>query len=329
MGKNDNLIEVKDLKKWFYPKQSFISKKKDPVRAVDKISFSLKKGDSVGIAGESGCGKSTTGRLLLNLLEPTSGSYTFNNIEMTEQLSKEDLAYFRRNVQLMFQNPFEAMNPRFTIFQSLEEPLIIHDIGTKEERRERVIEMLEKVNLSPVERYMYSYPHQLSGGQLQRAVLARALIIDPLFLVADEPVSMLDVSVRAGVLNLMDEIASSMNLTTVYISHDLSLIKYLCNQTMIMYLGAIMEKGPTEKILFEPKHPYTRVLIDAVPSTDPFEELKELNIKQGIGSAIQAKVGCKFKDRCPFATDKCLVVAPELQEVDEDHFVACHYANEI
>src|SRR5690606_18456119 len=211
MEESANLIEVEDLKKWFYPKQSLLSKKKAPLRAVDEISFTIKKGTSVGIAGESGCGKTTTGKLLLRLYEPTSGSYKFNGKEMVQQLSKEEEKEFRRSAQLMFQNPFEALNPRYTIFKSVEEPLVIHKMGDKEERKARVIEMLEKVHLTPVERYLYKYPHQLSGGQLQRVVLARSLIVEPLFLVADEPVSMLDVSVRAGVLNLMQEITESMD----------------------------------------------------------------------------------------------------------------------
>lgn len=329
MEQNENLIEVKDLKKWFYPKNSLLVKQKNPLRAVDNISFSIKKGTSIGIAGESGCGKTTTGKLLLKVHEATSGSYKFNGKEMNIKLSKSEEEEFRRNAQLMFQNPFEALNPRYTIYKSLEEPLIIHKMGDKKERRERIEEILEKVHLTPVERYLYKFPHQLSGGQLQRVVLARSIIVEPMFLVADEPVSMLDVSVRAGVLNLLHEVTKTMNLTTFYISHDLSLIKYLCEETIIMYLGTIVEKGPTHEILFSPKHPYTMALISAVPSTDPTEELKELNIKKSIGSADKVTSGCKFYNRCPFAQEICLSETPELKTVDNDHNVACHFWQEI
>ena len=326
---NHDLIEVSDLKKWFYPKQSLIARKKNPLRAVDGVSFSIKKGSSIGIAGESGCGKTTTGKLLLKLYEATEGSFKFDGVELNDHLSREQMRSFRRKAQLMFQNPFEALNPRYTIYKSLEEPLIIHDYGTKEERKSRIMEMLEQVHLTPVDSYLYKFPHQLSGGQLQRVVLARSLIVNPLFLVADEPVSMLDVSVRAGVLNLMRDITEKMQLTTVYISHDLSLIKYLCDETVIMYLGSIVEKGPTEEILMKPKHPYTKALISAVPSTDPTIELKELNLKDSITSADNIPRGCKFQDRCPYAKDICFHLEPQLEFAGTGHTVACHFAEEI
>lgn len=329
MGKSDYLIEVEDLKKWFYPKQSLIGRRKAPLRAVDGISFSIKKGTSIGIAGESGCGKTTTGKLLLKLYEATEGSFKFDGVEMNSVLTKQELKDFRRKAQLMFQNPYEALNPRYTIYQSLQEPLIIHQYGTKEVRRKKIINILEKVRLTPVESYLHKFPHQLSGGQLQRIVLARSLVIDPLFLVADEPVSMLDVSVRAGVLNLMREVTSTMGLTTVYISHDLSLIKYLCEETVIMYLGSIVEKGPTDKILFSPMHPYTMALISAVPSSDPDVELKELNINNSITSADNIPEGCKFQNRCPYAQEICFKQEPLLKMTKNDHFVACHFSEEI
>jgi len=329
MERCDNLIEVDNLKKWFYPKQSIVSRKKTPHRAVDGISFEIKRGSSLGIAGESGCGKTTTGKLLLKLLDETSGSYRFDGTEMNKKLSSVQNKEFRKKAQLMLQNPFEALNPRFTIYKSLEEPLIIHGIGTKEERKKRIISMLENVHLTPVESYLYKFPHQLSGGQLQRVVLAKAIILEPLFLVADEPVSMLDVSVRAGVLNLLRDVKEKMNLTTVYISHDLSLIKYLCEETMIMYLGSVVEKGPTNEILFRPKHPYTRALISAVPSSDPSKELTDLNIVQSIGSANSDLRGCKFQNRCPYAKEICSIEEPEFKEVGNKHIAACHFIEEI
>lgn len=321
----NNLIEVKDLQKHFPVRQSLFGKKSGGVlKAVDGISFSIPKGHSLGLAGESGCGKTTTGKMLLQLYEPTGGTYLFDNTDVTHMKTKQEIKRFRKKAQLMFQNPFEALNPRFTILRSLMEPLIVHGIGSKENRMDLVRVALERVNLHPVESYLGKYPHQMSGGQLQRVVLARALIIDPLFLVADEPVSMLDVSVRAGVLNLMKEVAKSMQLTTVYISHDLSLIQYMCEQTAIMYLGEIVEIGETRKVLGRPEHPYTRALISAVPVPDPDNKGEEINIKQHVPSPINLPSGCKFQDRCPFTEAICREEAPRLKDIGDGHQVSCH-----
>jgi oligopeptide/dipeptide ABC transporter ATP-binding protein len=320
-----NVIEVKNLQKHFSVRQKLFQKNSGGVlKAVDGVSFSIPKGHSLGIAGESGCGKTTTGKMLLQLYEPTGGTYFFNGEDVTNIKTRQEVKAFRKQAQLMFQNPFEALNPRFTIYRSLLEPLIVHGIGTREERAYLVEEALERVNLYPPESYLDKYPHQMSGGQLQRVVLARALIIDPLFLVADEPVSMLDVSVRAGVLNLMKEVTKSMQLTTVYISHDLSLIQYMCEQTAIMYLGKIVEIGPTKKVIEHPKHPYTRALISAVPVPNPEKRGEEIIISNHVPSPINLPHGCHFQDRCPFVEAICREKAPELKNTEDGHKVACH-----
>jgi oligopeptide/dipeptide ABC transporter ATP-binding protein len=328
MGKS-NVIEVQDLKMHFPVRQNLFKKNSGAtLKAVDGVSFSIPKGQSLGIAGESGCGKTTTGKMLLQLYEPTDGNYYFNGEDVTHIRSKQEIKKFRKQAQLMFQNPFEALNPRFTIFRSLLEPLIIHGIDTKEERVTLVKQALERVNLHPAETYFGKYPHQMSGGQLQRVVLARALIIDPIFIVADEPVSMLDVSVRAGVLNLMKEVTKSMELTTVYISHDLSLIQYMCEQTAIMYLGKIVEIGDTRKVLENPKHPYTQALISAVPVPDPDQKSEEVNISNHVPSPINLPPGCHFQNRCPYAESICKHEVPELKETTDGHKVACHMVHD-
>ena len=329
MAEGGYLIEVRDLKKYFPIKQNLFQRTKtgSVIKAVDGVSFQIKKGDSLGIAGESGCGKTTTGKMVLRLLEPTDGQFLFKGEDVTFLKTKEERRAFRKQAQLMFQNPYEALNPRFTIGRAIMEPLINYNMGTASERVELVKQALERVNLTPVEFFMDKFPHQMSGGQLQRVVLARALVIEPAFLVADEPVSMLDVSVRAGVLNLMKEITAGMQLTTIYISHDLSLIQYMCQETVIMYLGTIVERGPTTAVLSNPRHPYTKALIAAVPVPDPDYAREEVQIQSHVPNPIDLPPGCLFQNRCFQADDNCRQNAPSLIEVEKGHFIACHQIN--
>ncbi len=332
MDKSENLIMVKGLKKYFDVSHNLFkqsSTKSNTLQAVNGISFNIKRGQSLGLAGESGCGKTTTGKILLKLYEPSAGQYFFNGMEVSHIHTREEIKIFRRKAQLMFQNPFEAINPRFTIDKVLMEPLIIHNIGNKKEKEELVEYMLNKVNLVPAKNYLDKYSHQLSGGQLQRIVLARALITKPIFLVADEPVSMLDVSIRASILNLMKSISYEMNLTTVYISHDLSLIRYMCEEIAVMYLGKIVEIGLTDEIMDNPQHPYTKALIEAVPIPDPEVKNRKVNIKNFVPSPIDLPPGCIFQSRCPIATEICFSVEPELKELNSGHHASCHHIHNL
>lgn len=308
------LIQIRDLVKHF-PVGGLLSGRGNAVHAVNGVSFDIKRGEIVGIAGESGCGKTTTAKLLLKLYEPTSGSITIDGQDIST-LKGAALKAFRRRAQLMFQNPYESFSPRFTILRAVSEPLIIHGIGDTAERTERVRRALEDVHLRPAESFFSKYPHQLSGGQLQRVVLARALVLDPDFLVADEPVSMLDVSVRAGILNTMKELSKQRNLTVIYISHDLSLIQYLCDTTAIMYLGRLVEIGPTRRVIGHPEHPYTKALISTIPIPEPNRPEKAIPIKGGIPSAINIPSGCPFHPRCPYVMDICSTDMPPPVIVD-------------
>jgi peptide/nickel transport system ATP-binding protein len=291
------LVRVEDLKMYFPVSTSIMRQAKNFIHAVDNISFDIPAGGSLALVGESGCGKTTTGKLLTRLYTPTAGHiYLRDGAELVDlvSLKGKHLKRFRRRVQMIFQDPYESLNPRLTIFDTVAEPLMVQNIGTLQAREERVAALLEKVGLTPAGSFIFRYPHELSGGQRQRVAIARALVIEPSFIVADEPTSMLDVSIRTGVMSLMMELARDMGLSYLYITHDLAVARYTSDEIAVMYMGKIVEHGPTESILANPLHPYTQALISAVPIPDPAIHRAPPVIKGGISQPIDPLPRCRF-----------------------------------
>jgi oligopeptide/dipeptide ABC transporter ATP-binding protein len=316
----DNLIEVKNLKKYFY-QGSGPFKKKEAIKALDNVSFNIKRNEILGLVGESGCGKTTCGKLILRLINPTAGSIYFDGHDITH-LKPKQMSEFRKKMMIIYQDPYGSLDPRMTIGAAIAEPIEVHKLAkTKEEKENKIIELMEKVGLTPDQ--INRYPHEFSGGQRQRIGIARALATNPIFIVADEPVSALDVSIQAQIINLLKDLQKDFGLTLLFITHDLSVIKHTSDKIAVMYAGKLVELATKQDLFHEPLHPYTRALLSAIPIPDPEYQTKYIPLTGEVPSLIHPPSGCRFHPRCTEAKPECSQVEPELREVNKDHFVAC------
>ncbi|MCL4495028.1 MAG: dipeptide ABC transporter ATP-binding protein [Firmicutes bacterium] len=316
------LMEVRDLTKYFPITGGLFSRVVGQVKAVDGVSFDLRRGETLGLVGESGCGKTTTGRAVLRLIEPTSGTIKFEGQDITK-LSKREMRALRREMQIIFQDPFGSLNPRMSVGQIIEEPLVIHRVGNRKEREARVRQLLEVVGLASY--HVRRYPHEFSGGQRQRIGIARAIALNPKIIVADEPVSALDVSIQSQILNLMEDLQHEFGLTYLFIAHGLNVIRHISDRVGVMYLGAMVEIASSEEIYHKPLHPYTEALFSAIPIPNPDIKRERIILQGDVPSPVNPPSGCRFHTRCPIAQEKCKVDRPILKESGPDHWVACHY----
>jgi oligopeptide transport system ATP-binding protein len=327
-NKQEILVEVKNLKKHFPIMRGVLRRQVGAVQAVDGVSFNIYKGETLGLVGESGCGKSTTGRTILQLLEPTSGQVTYEGQELTA-LNRNEMRKARRHMQMIFQDPYASLNPRMSVGSIVGEPLQIHNIGSSNSRKERIQELLKVVGLNPY--FINRYPHEFSGGQRQRIGIARALATNPAFIVADEPISALDVSIQAQVVNLMDDLKAELGLTYLFIAHDLSMVRYISDRVAVMYLKRIVELSDRNEVFDHPLHPYTQALLSAIPVPDPEKEARRqrLILEGDVPSPANPPSGCRFHPRCSYATEICKEEDPAFRNLGSDsqpHFVACHHA---
>lgn len=325
----DNLVEVNNVKKYFPIKGGVIKKTIGQLKAVDDVSFTIRKGETLGIVGESGSGKSTLGRVLIRLLDPTEGQIIFNHTDITT-LSQRQIRPFREDMQMVFQDPFASLNSKMSVEQLIEEPLIVQGKLAKSARKQKVVEVIQKVGLRKDD--LQKYPHEFSGGQRQRISIARALVLNPKFVICDEPVSALDVSIQAQVLNLMKDLQDDLGLTYLFIAHDLSVVKHISDRVAVMYLGRFTEIAPKKQLYENALHPYTQALLSSIPvidlHADPSSVREKIKLSGDLPSPANPPSGCTFRTRCPKAHDRCAIDRPELMEVEKDHFVACHLYSE-